>query len=77
MNIPPFSMNQNDTFYQQNLSQTLQDGLSDNGWTLPQQTTDNIVTASSEMPDGTMWYDSDSHEFKVKIDGTVKTVSVS
>lgn len=77
MKIPAYSMNQNDSFYQENLSKTLQTGLSDNGWTLPQQTTSNITTVSSDMPDGTMWYDTDSNEFKVKVDGTVKTVTVA
>jgi hypothetical protein len=77
MKIPSFSKNQNDDYYSESLSKTLQTGLSDNGWTLPQQTTTNITTLSDNMPNGTQWYDSETHEFKVKIDGTVKTVSVS
>lgn len=64
-------------FYQTNLNQALQGAISDNGWTLPQQTTDNISEVSTNMPDGTMWYDSDTNSFKVKIDGTVKTVTVT
>lgn len=77
MNIPAFSKNQNDDFYQESLSRELQSGLSDNGWTLPQQTTTNITTVSTDMPDGTMWYDTTSNEFKVKVNGSVKTVSVT
>lgn len=64
-------------FYQTNLNQALQGALSDNGWTLPQQTTDNINEVAPSMADGTIWYDSDTNSVKVKIDGTVKTVTVS
>lgn len=77
MNIPSYSTTQNTEYYNDELSQALVDGLSDNGWTLPQQTTSEISDVSSQMPDGTMWYDSTTNEFKVKIDGAVKTVTTS
>lgn len=55
--------------YQQELNQTLAQGLSNNGWTVPQithaQLTINVVnnpstgaatTLDALMPDGTIWY---------------------
>ena len=77
MKIPVYSLQNNPQYYNTQLSQTLQSGLSDNGWTLPQQKTNVINSVSADMPNGTMWYDSDTNEFKVKIDGTVKKVTVS
>jgi len=77
MNIPSYSETQNQDYYNDELSQALVGGLSDNGWTLPQQTTAQITDVSPSMADGTMWYDSTTNEFKVKINGTVKTVTTS
>ncbi len=77
MKIPAYAPYQNNDTYSENLSKTLRDGLSDDGWTLPKQSTENIDTVSEDMPDGTMWYDEDTHEFKVKVNGTVQTVTVS
>jgi hypothetical protein len=62
--------------YMDNQSQTLHDGLGDDGWTLPQQTTANINTIAPNMPNGTMWYDTNTNEFKVLIAGVVKVVTV-
>lgn len=42
--------------YNENLNRAMQDALSDNGWTVPQQTSANITTISASMPDGTIWY---------------------
>lgn len=77
MNIPPYNRYNDVELDNDLLRRTLQGGLSDNGWTLPQQSTANIESISSQMPDGTMWYDTGSNSFKVKIDGLVKTVTVS
>lgn len=76
-NLPQWSEYQNDNYYFNNQSQVLYGALSDNGWTLPQQSTANITTIAAQMNNGTMWYDSDTNSFKVKINGTVKTVNVS
>lgn len=77
MKIPTYSLQNNEQFYNTQLNQTLQTGLSNNGWTLPPQSTSTISSLSTDMPDGTMWYDTDAGSFKVKIDGSVKTVTVS
>lgn len=77
MALPIYSNNQNDQFYNQDLSKYLQDTISTNGWALPQQPTETISSVSTDMPDGTMWYDTTTKDFKVKIDGAVKTVTVS
>lgn len=77
MNIPAYNKSQIDEYYQDNLSQTLVNGLSDNGWTAPQQTTENITQLASTMPNGTIWYNSDTNSLQVLINGVVKTVTVS
>jgi hypothetical protein len=70
MNIPTF-INQpwiKENFYLTNpvemyndeLNQAMQNGLSDNGWTVPQLKSADIVKISSEMPDGTLWYATDA-----------------
>lgn len=77
MKFNAYTQTQNNDLYFDNLSQTLIGGLSDNGWTLPQQTTAQITDSSANMPNGTMWYDSSSNSFKVKINDVVKTVTTS
>lgn len=87
MNIPPFF---NDKYvddkgyltsaqqiFNDQLNQAMQSDLSDNGWQLPNQTTANINTIAPVMKNGTMWYDTDTNEFKVLINGVVKVVTVS
>ena len=41
-------------------AQALQNGLSDNGWTVPQITAADLATIAPEMPNGTIWYESDA-----------------
>lgn len=77
MNIPAYAPGQGDQLYNDQLSQSLVNGLSDSGWTLPQQTTTQITGSSANMPNGTMWYDNDSHTFKIKVNGTVQTVTTT
>lgn len=60
-----------DPLFQDELNRAMQDSLSDNGWTLPQQTTTNITDVEGDMPNGTMWYDNDTHEAKMKVNGVV------
>ena len=45
--------------YNENLNREMQNALSDNGWTVPQQTTANITTIAPSMPNGTIWYATD------------------
>jgi hypothetical protein len=61
-----------DTFFQ-----TMQNGLSDNGWTLPQQTTVNINALLPIMPNGTLWYNTDTDSIQAKIGGVIKTITAS
>lgn len=60
MDIPTYLSSDNyaeqQTFMQE-MFQTLLDGLSDNGWTVPQATTAFIASIAPNMPDGTIWYD--------------------
>ncbi len=72
MDLPTFlNVNNDDSqrAYQQELNQSLRQGLSNNGWTVPQvtnaQLTTDIVTnpttgasttLAALMPDGTLWF---------------------
>lgn len=76
MDIPTYMKSpdyaQQEIFFEE-LCQTLLDGLSNNGWTVPQLTTAQISTISSVMPDGTIWYDT-SHSppcFVGKVNGVL------
>ncbi len=72
MDIPTFVEMEDQTIYQQDFNQTLRNGLSDNGWTIPQltnaQLTANVqnetngssVVLWQSMPDGTVWYITDA-----------------
>lgn len=86
MIIPPFlnfkwvnndgSLTPETQIYEDQLNQAMQNSLSDNGWTLPQQTTANITTIATDMPDGTMFYDTDTNEFKIIVNGVVRVVQL-
>lgn len=60
--------------YNDELNQAMQNGLSDNGWTVPQLTTAQITAVSSLMPNGTLWYDTDTNQLKGKINGVVTVI---
>ena len=60
--------------YEDNLNRVFQGGLSDNGWTLPQVTTANIALVAPNMPNGTLWYDSDLDQIKAKVAGVVVVI---
>ena len=48
------------------LINSMENALSDNGWTVPQQTQANIeaiVALSNPPPNGTIWYDTDNNVF--------------
>lgn len=64
---------EDEKIYQQDFNQTLRDGLSNNGWTVPQLTTaqlttelvqdpvnGTLTTLEALMPDGTLWYVTDA-----------------
>ena len=62
MDIPTYLKSpdyaQQETFMEE-MFQTLLDGLSNNGWTVPQATTTFITAIAPTMPDGTIWYCTD------------------
>lgn len=62
--------------YNDDLSQTLIQGLGDDGWTTPQQTTVNIAAIAPSMPNGTLWYDTDTDQLKVLVAGVVRIVQL-
>lgn len=76
MNIPSFfryvwttkdgRLTEDAALYHDDLNQTLQAGLSDDGWTLPQITFANIQSIADEMPIGTLWWDTDNSRIVVK-----------
>jgi hypothetical protein len=51
--------------------------LSDEGYLVPQQPTTNITQLNTEKSIGALLYDKDTHELKVNINGTFKTVQVA
>ena len=96
MNIPSYITNaQNpssgDENYNAELNQTLQDGLSDNGWTVPQitnaQLTVDVVTLQNGMtgtlanlmPDGSLWFCVDASPpcYVGKISGSLVKLSTT
>lgn len=58
------------------LIQQMQEKLSDNGFVNPSLTTSEIEEIAGDMDNGTVWYDTDAHALKVKINGEIKTVQV-
>lgn len=72
-NIPDYLPGQNARIYNDELNQSLQGSISDNGFAVPNQETSSIVTLSGEMPNGTIWYDETTHEWKGKKNGVVVT----
>lgn len=75
MDLPPYldMTIADEEVYQQDLNQTLRDGLSNSGWTVPQLTTaqltmqlvqnpvdGTLTTLNVLMPDGTLWYITDA-----------------
>lgn len=64
------------------LIQQMQDNLSDAGLVAPANTTANINsyandTGGNSKPDGTIWYDTDTNEFKGKTNGIVKVFTLT
>jgi hypothetical protein len=67
--------------YHDQLSQYLKTTISEEGFEIPQNTTSDITRFSDPTnpnfkPDGTIWYDSDTKQFKGKINGVVKVFTL-
>lgn len=70
--------------YNDELNNILRNGLSDNGWTLPQVTQAQLTeiqafTGVDVMPDGTMWVcvDVSPQQLIVKLDGTLHQITTT
>lgn len=74
--------------YNDELNNTLRNGLSDNGWTIPIITTANLAILEAlptfdKMPNGTIWMVRDEaplalyNELVVKINGALRKVTTS
>lgn len=72
--------------YNDELNNILRNGLSDNGWTIPEVTSAQLTSilalpADQQMPNGTIWYVSDKppltpyNELVVKMDDGTGTAS--
>ncbi len=72
MDLPTYIQGQDQDNYIEEFNQTILQGLSNNGWTVPQVTNsqltiDNVIapdgtitTLDILMPDGTLWYVTDA-----------------
>lgn len=61
------------------LVQQMQENLSDDGLVVPSLTTQEIndvadPTNDNSMPNGTLWYDTDTNELKLKKNGVVVVI---
>lgn len=72
--------------YNDELNNILRNGLSDNGWTLPEVTQDELTAiealpADQLMPNGTIWYVHDDgaavYEVVVKINGALRKLTTT
>lgn len=75
-NIPNYFPGQDARLYGDELNQSLQDSISDNGFAVPNQPTSTIVNLAAEMPKGTLWYDSDTNQLKAQIDGVIRIIQL-
>ena len=73
MDLPTYLQGIDHENYNQELNQTLRDNLSDNGLIVPQITMANLAIIESQMPDGTLWYVTDStpSTFVGKVNGSL------
>lgn len=88
MNIPTYIKDKDQENYQEELSQTLLGGVSDNGYVIPSVTnaqltvapfvlpSGTVTTLALGMPDGTVWYVTDGApaDFVVKRSGVLRRV---
>lgn len=63
--------------YTDQLNQSIQGALSDNGWILPEVTDTELVEVEPKMPNGTMWYEKTNHLFVIKINNALRKVTTT
>lgn len=71
------NMHQDLVNYLGQLVQILQTNLSDQGYKVPQQPTATITALNTPQSTGALLYDNETHELKININGTFKTVQVA
>lgn len=59
------------------LIQTLQQSLSDEGYDLPKQTTDNVNLLNTAQSEGRILYNNDTKQAMINLNGTFKTITTS
>lgn len=59
MQIPTYIKQEDQENYNEDLNQTINDNLSDNGFIIPQISNADLLAISPSMPDGTFWYCTD------------------
>lgn len=63
--------------YMDILNQSLQNGLSDNGWTFPPVTAAQLTALAPIMPNGTGWYEKDTGVIVFKLNGVLRQVTTA
>ena len=63
--------------YHDELNRSMQSALSDNGWTFPQQEFATIQDIEGEMPDGTVWWDTDNSRLVLKNGANLYSINTS
>lgn len=76
-NIPSYLPGQEGRLYEDQMNQALQDSISDNGFVMPSQPTSSIVNLSGMMPNGTIWYDTDTNELKARVNGSIVVIQTA
>ena len=68
MDIPTYLINQGQEQFIEALTQTLRQGVSDNGFNIPNLTTAQIALVAPDMAVGTLWFNSDLKKLQVMTD---------
>jgi hypothetical protein len=76
-NIPNYMPGQEPRLYNDQMNQALQGSISDNGFVVPSQDSSTIVNLSGVMPNGTIWYDSQTNELKARVNGSVVVIQTA
>lgn len=75
--IPNYMPGQEPRLYNDQMNQALQGSISDNGFVMPSQNSSTIVNLSAVMPNGTIWYDSQTNELKANVNGSVVVIQTA
>ena len=70
LDIPTYLISQGQEQFIEALTQTLREGVSDNGFIIPSVTTAQISLVAPEMAVGTLWFNTDLKKLQVMTDLT-------